>query len=412
MTQSRLYATAICVAIAMCSMLAVSSGAESAAQPTEVVIIGTIHAEHLKSESYSPEVLLEILLAVKPDAILIELPLDQVNTDGSPKSHQYITAENWATNQAASQLKVPQIPFDRPDRQQHYKKTKYFARESRLFSWWSKWYTKLEKEDPNSIDFEMVRFIFETRQIRQYFQDPSSPLFINSDVFDRVMYLKHGRSYEVLAMIFEKYPDFTPELADNLKLITQEWTERNEIMAANIEAAARKFPGGRLAVVTGSAHRYILRDLLKDRDGIILKEYWQVTDVDFSNVPASPDREAWLARKQKLLTEGSVLCRVYWQAVIDKDWERAIRVRPVFGKVENIKKRFTKNPPVSIVSIEDTRPPHPGEGTTNQVTPCVIEFEDGRQLEIKMVIELVDDRCTITATLRKPKVIRPKTAAK
>ncbi len=258
----------------------------------------------------------------------------------------------------------------------------------------------------------MAHFIFETRQIQQYFHDSPSPMFINSDVLDSLMYLKHVRTYEVLVPIFEKNPDFTPELADDLKFIYQEWAERNEIMAANIEKAARKFPGGRLAVTTGYEHRYILRDLLKDREGIVLKEYWQVTDVDLSNVPASPDRVTWLAEKQKILAEGSALCREYWQAVIDKDWALAVSARPVFGKVENIKKRFTKNPPVSIVSIEDTRPPHPGEGTTNLVTPCVIEFEDGRQLEIRMVIEWVDDRCTITATLGHNRVIRPKTAAK
>jgi hypothetical protein len=39
-----------------------------------------------------------------------------------------------------------------------------------------------------------------------------------------------------------------------------------------------EYPGMRLAVVTGSMHRYILRDLLKNEESIDLREYWGLID--------------------------------------------------------------------------------------------------------------------------------------
>jgi hypothetical protein len=49
-------------------------------------------------------------------------------------------------------------------------------------------------------------------------------------------------------------------------------------MDDNIMKVVAQYPGKRIAVVTGAEHRYILRDLLSERPGIILREYWQVKD--------------------------------------------------------------------------------------------------------------------------------------
>ncbi|GAG37347.1 unnamed protein product, partial [marine sediment metagenome] len=220
----------------------------SATADTEVIIMGTIHAQHLKAAAYSPEVLREILLALKPSAILNELPLDQVEADGRPKHREYGDPEGWASDQAASQLNVPQIPFDRPDREQYYTRTRYFARQSQVSSWLREWYQRSEKEDPENVDLTFVRFLMETQAIQACFWESPSPMFINSDVFDRIMYLKHVRTPPLLLAIVSKSPDFTPKLADDLKFVEEEWVERNAIMARNIEQAARRFAGGRVAV--------------------------------------------------------------------------------------------------------------------------------------------------------------------
>ena len=72
---------------------------------TEVVIIGTIHDSHYESPKYRPEVLKEIILALKPDAILNELPLSLVDPNGGPKFRDYLTSpEGWASYTAAMEL--------------------------------------------------------------------------------------------------------------------------------------------------------------------------------------------------------------------------------------------------------------------------------------------------------------------
>jgi len=54
-------------------------------QKTEVVIIGTIHDKHYSNPEYSPYVLRDIILKLKPDAILNELPLSLVEPNESSK---------------------------------------------------------------------------------------------------------------------------------------------------------------------------------------------------------------------------------------------------------------------------------------------------------------------------------------
>ena len=47
-------------------------------------------------------------------------------------------------------------------------------------------------------------------------------------------------------------------------------------MADNVATWARQSRGKRIVVVTGVEHRHFLRDLLRDRTGLVLKEYWQL----------------------------------------------------------------------------------------------------------------------------------------
>ena len=85
---------------------------------TEVVIVGTLHQGHYQNPHYSPDVLKDILVRLKPSAILNELPLSQIETDGRPKKREKDKyPENWAADTAAGELKIHQIAFDRPDGQ-------------------------------------------------------------------------------------------------------------------------------------------------------------------------------------------------------------------------------------------------------------------------------------------------------
>ncbi len=74
--------------ILFCFILFISHGHaqtenDYSAKKTEIVIIGTIHSTHYENPSYSPDILKEIILSLKPDVILNELPLSLVDPNGS-----------------------------------------------------------------------------------------------------------------------------------------------------------------------------------------------------------------------------------------------------------------------------------------------------------------------------------------
>lgn len=376
------------------------------AAPTEVVIIGTIHGLHLKSPTYSPEVLREIIRAVKPSAILNELPLDMVEANGRPKDRGYDFPENWASDQVASELNIPQIPFDRPDRQQYYARTRYSQRQDGVSDWRRKWLQTAEEQGPSSTDLPSAQFVMEMQGIQGYFLERPLPEFINSDIHDRLIYVKHVKAPPRLLAIFRKSPDFTPQIAADMAFLEEEWLERNAIMARNIEKAAGEYPGGRMVVLTGAEHRYVLRSLLREKEGIILKEYWQVADVDLRHVPRSQQRMEWEDHQHRLLSESDGVCRDYWQAVSRGDWDGASKSYPACS-AQQIQEGFSSLRPITIVRVEKTRPPEPDEGTSYPVTVCIIKFGDGRTREIKMGTGWAADKCVILATLGNSREVSP-----
>jgi hypothetical protein len=244
---------------------------------TQVVIIGTIHSAHYKNPKYSPDILKEIILSLKPDAILNELPLSRVAPNGrplfrDPNKHP----EGWAADTVAAQLGIKQIPFDRPDRQKNFRKTKHFEKQKRASKLIKKWAEQLKKEDPNSIYLKIAKLWNYTANAEMNLFLKSPPDIINSDAHDSMIRIKHSLWYDIFPnYVLPKYPGYE-ELIELYHFARDQWNERNKIMADNIIKAAKEYPGKRLVVVTGATHRYILRDLLKDEKSIELKEYWQV----------------------------------------------------------------------------------------------------------------------------------------
>jgi hypothetical protein len=327
--------------------------------------------------------------------------LDKVESDGRPKFREFGDAEGWASDQAASQLNVPQIPFDRPDRDEYYAKTRYFGREHAFGDQLNKWSEHVKKNDPESIDLKIAYLLGYAVQAEGYLLDAANakPEIINSQAHDSIVRLKHSLYFEIMPEIHKKYSGYE-ELTSEAHFFRDEWSERNRIMADNIIKAAKQYPEKRLVVLTGCTHRYILRDLLKDTDGIDLKEYWELIDVDFAKIPPSPEGKTWQDLQNKLLAESPAVCREYWEAVIHGNWDRAAELYPA-RSADEIKSRWsgTGTRPVAIVRIGETHSPTPGEGTTNCVTPCILKYEGWRMLEIKMVTRWVNGKCVIVATL-------------
>lgn len=254
---------------------------------TQVIIIGTIHDKHYKNPNYSPDVLKNIILSLKPDVILNELPLSQVDPNGRPievlrKKNFENGPECWAIDTTAIQLGIKQIPFDRPDRQEYREKTNYFERDKRAKEMLRKWGNEITNKDSNSLEIKIVMQINYAGQAVNFLDLNAGPEIINSEGYDSITMLKLSTLYDITPFLLKKYPGYETT-ADDYLFEKQEWQERNKIMADNIIKAAKEYPGKRLVVITGSTHRYILRDLLKNADPIDLKEYWEIIP------PTAPD---------------------------------------------------------------------------------------------------------------------------
>ena len=57
-----------------------ADGTKTPASLTEVAVIGAIHGQHLRSDSYSLDVLREAIVKLKPDIIMVELPPNRFST--------------------------------------------------------------------------------------------------------------------------------------------------------------------------------------------------------------------------------------------------------------------------------------------------------------------------------------------
>jgi hypothetical protein len=356
---------------------------------TQVVIIGTIHDRHYENQKYPPGILKAIILELKPNAVLNELPLSLVDPNGRPIHRQYLKhPEGWASYTAAMELGgIPQIPFDRPDRQENFKKTNYFQREKQLWRSIDKWRQKAVKENPNNIGLTIIQQyeLALDAQIQLTTNSNCSPEIINSQAYDSLIRLKHSVWRNIMPEIFKKYRDYE-SLVQDCYFFRDQWNERNRIMAENIIKAAKQYSGKRLVVITGAEHRYILRDLLKDQSDIELKEYWQVIDFDLEkclkSIPPVPE-VGIVADKLTEEKASQEVAKQYWQAVIKEDWELVNKLRPPVAGV-NWKEKYSKNMPVQLVEVRKARWPKKGK-TTGPLTPCVVKFENGKMLLIKTV---------------------------
>jgi catechol 2,3-dioxygenase-like lactoylglutathione lyase family enzyme len=261
-----------------CSFVYGSSDQTKAPQQAkaQVIIIGTLHKWHYENPQYSPAVLKKLINSLKPNAILNELPLSQVDPNGRPlfrDPNQH--PEGWAADSVAMQLGIKQIPFDQPDREEIFRKTHYFEREKNSNELLNKWGNQLAVKEPNSVDLKTVQLLSYAGQAQYNISHQAGPEIINSDGFDSVIRMKHSLQYDVVPAIIKKYPGYE-RLVEDQKFFKDHWNQRNNTMADNIVNAAQKHKGKRLVVVTGCEHRYILRDLLKDVNSIELKEYWEV----------------------------------------------------------------------------------------------------------------------------------------
>lgn len=248
------------------------------AQPTETILIGTIHGSHTRNPNYGPQHLEEILLALQPAAIGVELYRALFNPDGALRDEVLSNTdypENAAANRAARALGVKLVPFDRENRDEHYAQTRHHEREERASAHLDAWLSQLAAHDADSTDLRIARLAEDATKAQLDLDHRAGPEIINSAAYDHLIRIKHSLWDHILPALMAHHSDHQQAAAD-FEFLRDEWRERNHIMADNIAAIAADYPGRRVAVLTGSEHRYLLRDLLAPNPAIALSEFWQV----------------------------------------------------------------------------------------------------------------------------------------
>ena len=250
-----------------------------AADSTEVVLLGTIHGMHQQNPQYSVAILRDLIVSLKPGAILIELP---PSIGGKPTIEKerapgwLVSNENLSANAAADVLQVPVVAYDREERNEYYQETKYFDREKQLNRQIDSWSSLAEnaKTAPAVVAL-LGPLLGNAAGSRDYFMLNTGPEVINSDGFDRIIRLKHFIWEELMPELSAKVESLN-DLAGEFAFFRDEWHERNRIMADNVVTQARQRPGQRIVVLCGCEHRYILRELLSTHPEIHLMEFYEV----------------------------------------------------------------------------------------------------------------------------------------
>ena len=249
------------------------------APSTEIIFIGTIHSGHFEAKHYTAQAVKDILLALKPDAICVEACTKHLNPDGTLRKEVLEdcrdTPEVYAANEAAMGLGIRQIPFEHEGRDEIYTETNYFERERKAMEATDKWGDWLQANRRDSNDYRLTYALASACESQGQLNARATPDIVNSRGYDAVVWIKHNLIHHVIPEVMRDYPEMH-ESAEFLRLTGWVWDERNRIMAENLMQVAADSRGGRLVVVTGAEHRYILRELLSEKPGIVLREYWEV----------------------------------------------------------------------------------------------------------------------------------------
>ena len=187
----------------------------------------------------------------------------------------YRSNEAIAVNQAADALDVSAVPYDRDRRNERYQEMRYFEREQFAFNRLLEWSGEHGDDSIASAIGLAMGCLMETVQGAQMdLVLDAGPRVVNSNAFDRLSENTRCLAYDLIPTLLAD-AGIDTVLAD-LAFFSEEWSTRNAIMADNIEAVASGYPGQRLVVLCGAEHRYILRELLRGRAGIVVKEYYEV----------------------------------------------------------------------------------------------------------------------------------------
>lgn len=249
-----------------------------------IYIIGTIHQRHEENDLYPAEKVGKILNKLKPDALLLECDSSILTSTGKIKKQfreDFGSPELEYVHRAARNQSLNIIPIDRENREEYYSENELDAKSEKVSELAQEWFERVHMESPDALDIHIGGVLQEAMSAQGYLDYTYKPEVINSIIYDSVSRMKHSLWMEVLPKLLGGVEEGS-ELREILMFLDEEWIKRNEIMSKNILKVYKEMESGRIAVVVGAEHRYIIKDLLTEaglNPILDIREYWEHGEV-------------------------------------------------------------------------------------------------------------------------------------
>lgn len=237
---------------------------------TEIYIIGTVHYE---TENFNGDSLHNMFLNIKPDVILMESDASYMTEDFKVKpGYENIANETRAVTKYYADNEVLLRPYDIENRDKFLFNTNRRRTERNFFEDLANLYED-GKLDPKAalLTNSLVNNMSEA-QVMTF----STPFEINKDgsreIIDRINYY----DFDAVSEIIEDTPELK-EYESYWKEVNDFWILRNEEMVKNIKKYVNEFPGKRIIVLCGFAHKpYLLNGLeeMSLKNEVVIKNYW------------------------------------------------------------------------------------------------------------------------------------------
>ncbi|QQE11177.1 hypothetical protein JD969_17010 [Planctomycetota bacterium] len=251
-----------------------------------VVVVGTIHGGHNANRNYSAERLREILVAIEPELILMELPRtkDWETKLSVARVWPYIARkaapnalDGWSAFAAAKDLGVAVLPYDWDELEVVLAEQNYSAREDAACNAGERWANGQIKEYGEEADAAARLYVNYVGGGGHGVEvnETGSAKYFNSACHDQYKQVRHLLQYDLLPRAMEREKEWV-HAASELKWLGQVWEKRTDEMVENIKDYVEMYDVERVVVVVGATHRYNLIPAIDALDGVEVKEYWEL----------------------------------------------------------------------------------------------------------------------------------------
>lgn len=237
---------------------------------TEVYIIGTVHYE---TENFNGDSLYNMFVKLKPDVILMESDASYMTEDFKIKpGYENIANETRAVTLYSFDNEVLLRPYDIENRDRFLFNTKRRRTERDFFENLVLLYEDGKLNNKVALLTNALVNNMDEAQAMTY----STPFDINKDESKETIERINYYDFEAVGEIIKATPDLK-DYESYWMEVHEFWLLRNEEMVKNIKGYIKEFPGKRIVVLCGFAHKpYLVEGLkeLSEKNEITIKNYW------------------------------------------------------------------------------------------------------------------------------------------